>query len=291
MHTQGAIHHPALQLESLHEQGGIDGLGAYSYNTLHPQSSVQNGVVLGVGQGPGNAEPRYTAATATALAARACPPDAFQFGRQMEGSSQGTNTSPGSLSSGGQQFTTDFTFSSAAASAGGGVSDSVSPHESFQAHMQPSTQQQGYLSPGTYEHQSKRRREDNVNDLFTSRTDASGSGDEDGELSQHTYGLYGEQYDGYGAGTGQAGMMMQSPDLLSQVQPGLGTSGHGPGFGSNVDQSGGQSAQGQQVGPDGKPKPCVSNPFSNFCQSPSYFFVCHLTCVFVQRASGGLCTM
>ncbi|KAL5525464.1 hypothetical protein ACEPAG_6800 [Sanghuangporus baumii] len=243
-HAQYNTSQPELQLEYFHEHGGIDGFGVSPFGALQPQNISQN-TVLGIGQGPGNAEPKYTAATATALAADACSPNVFQFGQQVGGSSRGSNTNPSSVLGNQQALGDSFSFSATE------VSEGVPPHDSFQAQIQTSLHhRQVYRDATGYIPHQKRSRTDAGIDSY-SMVDGSGSGDEEGDLiEQFGYNME-DPLDPFS----HSNLAGQSPEMLSQIHSGLGPMLVGSGHVGNSSQRNGQGDHGQQIGPDGKMKP------------------------------------
>lgn len=240
-HVQYGTSQPELQLEYLHEQGGLDGFGVRPFTSTQPQSFTQS-TAIGVGQGPGNAEPRYTAVTATAIAADAVPGDAFRFGQQTANPTRHLNTSPNSLLGHQQTFGNNFSFE---ASLAGGAPEGVPPHDGFRGQTQsPPHHGQTYNGTATYVPHQKRSRMDAGIDVFTV-ADGSGSGDDEGEYG---YSL-GESLDPLG----HPNMSGQSPEMLAQIHSGplYGDSG----YTGISDQGSRQGNQGQQVGSDGKMKP------------------------------------
>ncbi|KAI5117668.1 hypothetical protein M0805_009701 [Coniferiporia weirii] len=247
-HPQYQSRQPQLQLEHHYDAVEFDGLGALSYP---PQQSQQEPVVIGVGQGPGNASPKYTGRTATALAANACPPDAFVFGQQQQqsqdlGSPNSGNGSPDALVSSQETFGSTFRFVAANPLGQGihtGVPEGVPPLESLtsQQRHQQHQQQQDYLDPHGYTPQNKRQRADTVLDRFPS----DGSGEED--AGQYAFAQPGEQYDNY------VSHVMVQPGIpasgLSQDMQG-GLLGQGVHYIPDADGGPGQ----EQTGPDSRSK-------------------------------------
>ncbi|THH07455.1 hypothetical protein EW145_g3361 [Phellinidium pouzarii] len=258
-HTHYQSRQPQLQLEHHYDDLiGLDGLRAHSYAPQQHQHQHQQQapVVIGVGQGPGNASPKYTARTATALAANAYSSDAYVFSHQQQQGDRSPpnsgNGSPSAIAGGQGQFNTRFSFvatNSVSSGAGMTISEGVSPHEPLQQHHSQQ-QQQDYLDAHGYNSLNKRRRADAVPEGFPGE----GSGEEDVEYGrQHGYGQFNEGYspDVMGHGGMVVSASGQPPELLQGMQQGLGDLGQGVGFsisaGANQDLPFGSDTRPKQV--------------------------------------------
>ncbi|KAH8112586.1 hypothetical protein DFH11DRAFT_463167 [Phellopilus nigrolimitatus] len=258
-HAQYHAHQPQLQLEhhydlvGLGPGQGLTGLDSFAYNPPSGQSSQQQSVVLGVGQGAGNISPKYMAPTATALAADAYPSDAFIFGQQQQSQNL---SSPNSGDTSPEGFGANFSFVAdprpSAARLGPGMPESISPHEAL--HLQHP--QQEYLDPSGYTPHHKRRRADTTHDphLYPAAASGDGSGEEDVEYaSQYAYGHPGEQYEGYSQHIlGQPRGLVPAPG--QSTDQGLQQRLNAPGQGFSPESESGTGAQGPQTGQEGRPK-------------------------------------
>lgn len=255
-------------------------------NGVHNIAGPSVQPILGVGQGPGNASPEYTAATATALSAT--DPSQFAFAGVRGGSPSGSPSQHGHgspLASGSPNshsvdpFNASFTFGPAHTGipphqpgvvTGAPLVESIPPHSGLhQPRPQPQPMQQSqqeYLHPSGYSPQhttvaNKRRRADTTAETGSQGHDpdsdyepfqGQSSGSIEGYTMDPNHEPYGDAYEyesQYHDGPGFEGNAVYQQQM---GQPGL-LPGLLPGMGSAIAQ-GAQRGQMGQPAQEQKPK-------------------------------------